>query len=108
MFGEAGFAEADLPYELMAETLENSPVAVFRRSDLLAGLTASPQAALEMIKLISRRRSEAEAQVADLVFLEVPKAPRETAAAPERQRATVAGAADCSRKRSSRTRNWRT
>ena len=73
LFGETGLVEANLPYELMAETLEDSLVAVFRRSDVLAGLTASPQAVLEMLKLMSIRRSQAEAQVADLVFLEVPK-----------------------------------
>lgn len=73
LFGETGFVEADLPYELMAETLEDSLVAVLRRSDLLAALMTTPQAALELIKLISQRRSEAETQVADLVFLEVPK-----------------------------------
>ena len=73
IFGENGLVDANLPYELMAETLEDSLVAVFRRSDLLAGLTASPQASLEMLKLMSRRRSQAESQVADLVFLEVPK-----------------------------------
>lgn len=73
LFGESGLVDDNQPYELMAETLEDSLVAVFRRSDLLAGLTASPQASLEMLRLMSRRRSQAESQVADLVFLEVPK-----------------------------------
>lgn len=73
VFGETGLIEADQPYELMAETLDDSTIAVFRRTDFLSAVLASPQATLELLRLVSRRRSEAEAQVADLVFLEVPK-----------------------------------
>jgi len=73
IFGETGLFDADAPYELMAETLEDSLVGVLRRSDIMAGLMQSPQAALEMLKIVSERRAEAEAQTADLVFLEVPK-----------------------------------
>lgn len=73
VFGETGLIEADMPYELMAETLDDSAIAVFRRADFLSVVLASPPATLELLRLVSRRRSEAEAQVADLVFLEVPK-----------------------------------
>ncbi len=73
LFGEAGMAETNQPYELMAETLEDSQVAVFRRADLLTGLSHSPQAALELFKMTSERRAQAEALTADLVFLDVPR-----------------------------------
>lgn len=73
LFGETGLIEADQPYELMAETLDDSTIAVFRRADVLSAVMASPPATLELLRLVSRRRSQAEAQVADLVFLEVPK-----------------------------------
>lgn len=73
VFGETGLVEDNGHYELMAETLDDSFVAVLRRSDILASLLASPQASLAMLKLMSERRSQAESQVADLVFLEVSK-----------------------------------
>lgn len=73
VFGETGLIAENQPYELMAETLEDSLVAVFRRSDIIAALLESPKAAGEMLKLVSERRSQAESAVADLVFLDVPK-----------------------------------
>lgn len=73
LFGETGLFEPNAPYELMAETMEDSLVGVLRRSDVLAALAQSPPAALEMLKLVSERRALAEAQAADLVFLEVPR-----------------------------------
>ncbi len=73
LFGETGLFAPEAPYDLMAETLEDSLVGVLRRSDVLAALSQSPCAALEMLKLVSERRALAEAQAADLVFLEVPK-----------------------------------
>lgn len=73
LFGETGLAEANAGYELMAETLEDSQVAVLRRADVLAGLAEAPQAAMEMLKLMSDRRTQAETQAGDLVFLEVPR-----------------------------------
>ena len=73
VFGETGLIDANQTYELMAETLEDSLVAVFRRSDILTAMAETPQAAMEMLKLVSERRSVAETQVADLVFLEVPR-----------------------------------
>ncbi|MCW3060104.1 MAG: transcriptional regulator, Crp/Fnr family [Capsulimonas sp.] len=73
IFGETGLLAENLPYELMAETLEDSLVCVFRRNDIIAALNETPAAAMEMMKLIADRRSQAEATVADLVFLEVPK-----------------------------------
>lgn len=72
-FGETGLVAENQPYELMAETLEESVVAVFRRNDIIAALNENPKAAAEMLKLVSERRSQAETAVADLVFLDVPK-----------------------------------
>lgn len=71
LFGEGGLFAPDAPYDLMAETMEDSLVAVLRRSDIVAALSQSPAAALEMLKLVSERRALAEALAADLVFLEV-------------------------------------
>lgn len=73
IFGETGLLGANEPYELVAETLEDSLVAVFRRADILAALEQSLLATRELLKLVSARRIQAENQVADLVFLEVPK-----------------------------------
>jgi CRP/FNR family cyclic AMP-dependent transcriptional regulator len=73
LFGETGLTAENQPYELMAETLEDSLICVFRRNDIIAALNESPKASAEMMKLISERRSLAETAVADLVFLEVPK-----------------------------------
>ena len=73
LFGETGLLEANRPYELMAETLDDLLICVFRRGDILAALQETPQAMLEMLKLVGARRADVETQVADLVFLEVPK-----------------------------------
>jgi CRP/FNR family cyclic AMP-dependent transcriptional regulator len=73
LFGETGLLAANEPYDLMAETLEDSLIAVFRRSDILAGLQESLPATQALLRLVSERRLMAEDQVADLVFLEVPK-----------------------------------
>jgi CRP/FNR family transcriptional regulator len=73
VFGETGLVSENQPYELMAETLEDSLVAVFRRNDIIAALNENPKAAAEMLRLVSERRSQAETAVADLVFLDVPK-----------------------------------
>ena len=73
LFGETGLLEPNQPYELMAETLEDSLVGVFRRAEFLEALQECPPAALEMMRLIAERRSLAESAVADLVFLDVPK-----------------------------------
>lgn len=73
VFGETGLLDANEPYELVAETLEDSLIVVFRRADVLAALEQSLAATRELLKLVSTRRLLAENQVADLVFLEVPK-----------------------------------
>lgn len=73
IFGETGLFAPDASYDLMAETMEDSLIGVLRRSDVLAALSQSPCAAMEMLKLVSERRAQAEMQAADLVFLEVPK-----------------------------------
>jgi CRP/FNR family cyclic AMP-dependent transcriptional regulator len=73
LFGETGLLDVNLPYELMAETLEDSLVAVFRRAEVLDALMENPPAAQAMMRLVSERRSMAESAVADLVFLDVPK-----------------------------------
>ncbi len=73
VFGETGLIAENQPYELMAETLEDSLVAVFRRNDIITALTETPLAAAQMLRLVSERRSQAETAVADLVFLDVPK-----------------------------------
>jgi len=73
LFGETGLLEANDSYELMAETLEDSLVVVFRRSDILAALHQSLPATQALLQLVSERRMLAENQVTDLVFLEVPK-----------------------------------
>lgn len=73
IFGETGLLDANEPYELVAETLEDSLIVVFRRADILAALEQSLTATRELLKLVSTRRLLAENQVADLVFLEVPK-----------------------------------
>jgi CRP/FNR family cyclic AMP-dependent transcriptional regulator len=73
IFGETGLIGADEPYELVAETLEDSLIIVFRRADIMAALEQSPAATRALLKIISGRRMLAENQIADLVFLEVPK-----------------------------------
>ncbi len=73
LFGETGLLDAEAPYELMAETLEDSLVVVFRRADILAALEQSLAATQALLRLVTERRLLAEDQVADLVFLEVPK-----------------------------------
>ena len=73
LFGESGLLGADEPYELVAETLEDSLIVVFRRVDIIAALEQSLAATRELLKIVSARRTLAENQVADLVFLEVPK-----------------------------------
>ena len=73
IFGETGLLDANDPYELVAETLEDSLIVVFRRADILTALEQSLSATRELLKLVSTRRVQAENQVADLVFLEVPK-----------------------------------
>jgi len=73
LFGETGLLDANAPYELMAETLEDSLVVVFRRADILAALEQSLSATQALLRLVTERRLLAEDQVADLVFLEVPK-----------------------------------
>lgn len=73
LFGETSLLEANDPYEMMAETLEDSLIVVFRRSDILAALQQSPAATQALLRLMSERRLMAENKVADLVFLEVPK-----------------------------------
>jgi CRP/FNR family cyclic AMP-dependent transcriptional regulator len=73
LFGETGLMEAQESYEMMAETLEDSLIAVLRRSDILAALQQSLPATQALLRLVSERRTMAENQVADLVFLEVPK-----------------------------------
>ena len=73
LFGETGLLDANSPYELMAETLEDSLVVVFRRADILVALEQSLGATQALLRLVTERRLLAEDQVADLVFLEVPK-----------------------------------
>lgn len=73
IFGETGLFGAEEPYELVAETLEDSLVVVFRRADIAAALEQSPKATRELLRIVAARRMQAENQVADLVFLEVPK-----------------------------------
>ncbi len=73
LFGEAGLLLAGQPYDQIAETLEDSRVAVFRRSDILGALTNNPQAMLELLRMVNERRAMAEAMIGDLVFLDVPR-----------------------------------
>ena len=73
LFGETGLLESSDTYDLMAETLEDSLIVAFRRSDILAALQHSLPATQALLRLVSERRMLAENQVADLVFLEVPK-----------------------------------
>lgn len=73
LFGEAGLLAQGETYELMAETLDDSLIAVLRRSDVLAAMQESLPATQALLKMVSERRQIAENQVADLVFLEVPK-----------------------------------
>ncbi len=73
LFGETGLLEAGETYEMMAETLEDSLIVAFRRSDILAALQHSLPGTQALLKLVGERRMQAENQVADLVFLEVPK-----------------------------------
>ncbi len=73
LFGETALLDAGGAYELMSETLEDSLVVVFRRSEVLAALAQSQAATQELLRLVGARRLMAENQVADLVFLEVPK-----------------------------------
>ena len=73
LFGETGLLEVNDPYEMLAETLEDSLIVVFRRADILAALHQSLPATQALLRLMSERRLMAENKVADLVFLEVPK-----------------------------------
>ncbi len=73
VFGETGLLGGGDAYELVAETLEDSLVAVFRQADMRAALESSLPATRELLRLVGARRSIAENSVADLVFLEVPK-----------------------------------
>ena len=73
IFGEAALAESGQLYGVMAETLEDSLVCAFRRSDFLDAFTHTPASMLELLKLINDRRALAESKIADLVFLDVPK-----------------------------------
>ena len=73
VFGETGLAHVDGTYGLMAETLEDSTVALFRRDTFWPVLSESEGAAMEMMGLMSRRRAAAESQLADMAFLDVTK-----------------------------------
>ena len=73
LFGETGLLTPSEPYDLIAETLEDSLICAFRRSDVLAAIQESIPAMDALVRLVSERRLQAENQVADLVFLEVPK-----------------------------------
>jgi CRP-like cAMP-binding protein len=73
IFGETGLSQNDGAYGVMAETLEDSSVALFRRDPLWSAVAESPAASVEMFRLISRRRASAEAQLADMAFLDVTK-----------------------------------
>jgi len=73
IFGETGLSQENLPYEINAETMDHSMIAVFRRNDILAGLDETPAAWAALLKIISNRRSREMQALADLVFLDVPK-----------------------------------
>ena len=73
LFGETGLLAQNETYDLMAETLDDSLVAVLRRSDVLAAIQESLPATQALLKMVAERRQIVENQVADLVFLEVPK-----------------------------------
>ena len=51
LFGETGLMEANEPYDLMAETLEDSLIVVLRRSDILAALQESLPATQALLRL---------------------------------------------------------
>jgi CRP/FNR family cyclic AMP-dependent transcriptional regulator len=73
LFGEDSLMEANRPYGVMAETLEDSRVYAFRRSDFLEVFQEAPPALMELIRIVNERRATAETKIADLVFLDVPK-----------------------------------
>ncbi len=73
LFGETGLMAQNETYDLMAETLDDSLIAVLRRSDVLAAIQESLPATQALLKMVGERRQIVENQVADLVFLEVPK-----------------------------------
>lgn len=73
LFGEAALTEAGAFYGVMAETLEDSLVCAFRRSDFMEACAGTPEASLELMKVVNERRAIAESKIADLVFLDVPK-----------------------------------
>jgi len=73
IFGEQGLVAENKPYGVIAETLEDCHVAVFRRNDIIAALTESPLAWPHLFSLVSERRSLAETMSADLVFKDVPR-----------------------------------
>lgn len=73
LFGEIGLLSDKITYELMAETAQDSKIAVFRRADLIDAMTQCEISTLEVARLIGQRRSVIESSIADLIFLEVPK-----------------------------------
>jgi CRP/FNR family cyclic AMP-dependent transcriptional regulator len=73
LFGEESLSENGMPYGVMAETLEDSLVCAFRRSDFLDAFRDAPAASLELVRVVNERRAMAESKIADLVFLDVPK-----------------------------------
>ena len=73
LFGEAALAEAGQLYGVMAETLEDSLVCAFRRSDFLEAFQPGPRRTLELLGSSTTGAALAESKIADLVFLDVPK-----------------------------------
>lgn len=73
LFGEEALSESGTPYGVMAETLDDSLVCAFRRSDFLEAYQNAPAASLDLVRVVNDRRAMAESKIADLVFLDVPK-----------------------------------
>ena len=73
IFGEDSLLETSAPYGVTAETLDDSLVYAFRRSDFLEAFREAPAALMELVRVVNERRASAQTKIADLVFLDVPK-----------------------------------
>lgn len=69
-FGEMALLDEG-PRSAIAETLEPSALYLLHRNDFLATITENPSIALQIIRVLSRRIRQTNAQIMDIVFRDV-------------------------------------